>query len=77
MSSGGVGRQYVLGEGVAIEEHVVDRVDRPAPVAGRTTRPEWRLELQLRDLLPPCPQANETPRLTWQIVQRQLEGLEP
>ena len=40
-------------------------------------RPERRFELRTLRVLPPKPPAGETPGLARQILERELEGLEP
>jgi hypothetical protein len=62
---------------VAFGEHAIDVANRVSAVARRTARPERRSEPQVRHFLTPRPPANETPRLTRQIFQRQLDRIEP
>ena len=76
-TSGSVGLHRIPGEPVAFDEHFIDWVNRLPAVAGRRTRPERRLELRAWHGLPPHPPAGKTPGLARQILERQLEGLEP
>ena len=62
---------------MAFDEHFIDLVNRLPAVAGWRTRPERRLELRTWHVLPSHPPAGETPGLARQILERQLEGLEP
>src|SRR5688500_7871798 len=62
---------------MAFDEYFIDQVKRLPAVAGRTARPERRGELRTWRLLPSCPPAGETPGLARQIIECQLEGLEP
>jgi hypothetical protein len=62
---------------MALDEHFIDLVNRLPAVAGRMARPERRGELRTFSFLPPDPPAGETPGLARQILERQLEGLEP
>ena len=62
---------------MAFGEHFIDLVDRLPAVAGRMARPERRLELQTLHFLPPHPPAGETAGLARQILECELEGLEP
>ena len=65
------------GEVVAFGEHLVDGVNRLPVVPWRSTRPDRRLELWTWHVLPPDPPTGKTPGLARQIIERQLEGLEP
>jgi hypothetical protein len=62
---------------VAFGKHFIDEVNRLPAVAGRRTRPERRFELRTWHGLPSHPPAGKTPGLARQIIDRQLEGLEP
>jgi hypothetical protein len=62
---------------MAFGEHLIDLVNRLPAVAGRMARPERRPELRILRALPPDPPARETPGLARQILERELEGLEP
>jgi hypothetical protein len=62
---------------MAFDEYFIYFMNRLPAVAGRRTRPERRLELRTLRLLPPDPPAGETPGLARQILERELEGLEP
>ena len=62
---------------MAFDEHLINFVNCFPAIAGRMARPERRFELQALHLLPPDPPARESPRLAWQILERELEGLEP
>ena len=62
---------------MAFGEHFIDCMNLFLAVAGRRTRPERRCELHTWRVLPPDPPAGETPGLARQILERQLEGLEP
>ena len=62
---------------MALGEHFIDLVNLLPPVAGRTARPERRPELRTWHVLPPHSPAGQTPGLARQIIERQLEGLEP
>ena len=62
---------------MAFDEYLINFMNWLLAVARRTARPERRLELQAWYVLPPEPQAGETPGLARQIIERQLEGLEP
>ena len=62
---------------MAFDEHFIDFVNRFPAIAGRMARPERRPELQSFCVLPPKPPARETPGLARQILERELEGLEP
>jgi hypothetical protein len=62
-----VGLHCIKGEPVAFGEHFIDEVNQLPAVAGKRTRPE----------LPSHPPAGETPGLARQIIECQLEGLEP
>ena len=62
---------------MAFDEHLIDQVNRLPAMAGRTAWPERRSELRTWCLLPPHPPAGETPGLARQILECQLEGLEP
>jgi len=72
-----VGPHRVTGEPMAFDEHLIDFVNRLPAVAGRMARPERRPELRTFCVLPPEPPAGETPGLARQILECQLEGLEP
>ena len=76
-TSGCVGLLGFPGEPVALGEHFIDFVNLLLAMAGRLARAEWRCELHIWRVLPSHPPAGETPGLARQIVQRQLEGLEP
>jgi hypothetical protein len=76
-TSGRIGLHRIPGEAMAFDEHFIDFMNRLPAVAGRRTRPERRLELRTLHVLPPNPPAGETPGLSRQIIERQLEGLEP
>ncbi|HLA02828.1 MAG TPA: hypothetical protein VJ019_08705, partial [Aestuariivirga sp.] len=52
-------------------------MNRFPAIAGWMARPERGLELRAWRVLPPDPPAGETPRLARQILERELEGLEP
>ena len=58
-------------------EHLVDGVNRLPAAPWRRTRPDRRLELRTWHVLAPDPPAGQTPGLARQIIERQLEGLEP
>ncbi len=62
---------------MAFDEHFIDFVNRLSAIAGRMARPERRPELRTLRVLPPHPPAGETPGLARQILERELEGLEP
>ena len=62
---------------MAFGEHCIDLVNRLPAIAGRMARPERRLELRTLRVLPPDPPAGETPGLARQILERELEGMEP
>ena len=62
---------------MAFGEHLIDFVHRFPAVAGRMARPERRFELRSFCVLPPDPPAGETPGLARQILERELEGMEP
>ena len=62
---------------MAFGEHFIDLVNRFPAVAGRMARPQRRPELRALRVFPPDPPARETPGLARQILERQLEGLEP
>ena len=72
-----VGLHGPTGKAVAFGEHFIDFVNRLPAVAGRRAWPERRPELRSFCGLPPDPPAGETPGLARQILERQLEGLEP
>ena len=62
---------------MAFGEHFIDFVNLLPPVARRRTRPERRFELWIFCGLAFYPPARQTPGLARQILERQLEGLEP
>ena len=62
---------------MAFGEHFINLVNRLPAVARRMAWPERRSELRTLRVFPPDPPASETPGLAWQILKRQLEGLEP
>ena len=62
---------------MAFGEHFINLVNRLPAVAGWRTRPERRLELRTLHVLALHPPAGETPGLARQILERELEGLEP
>ena len=62
---------------MAFGEHLVYFVNRLPAIAGRMAWPERRRELRTLRLFPPEPPAGETPGLARQIIECQLEGLEP
>ena len=62
---------------MAVGEDFIDGMNLPLAAARRRTRPERRLEFRNFHVLPPHPPAGHAPGLTRQIIQRQLEGLEP
>ena len=62
---------------MAIGEDFIDGMNWPLAVAGRRTRPQRRFELWAWLYLPPDPPAGHTPGLARQVVQSELEGMEP
>src|SRR5687768_15109021 len=62
---------------MAFDEYFIDQVNGLPAVAGRTGRSERRGELRTFCGLPSCPPAGQTPGLARQIIECQLEGLEP
>ncbi len=62
---------------MAFDEDLIDFMNRLPAVAGRRTRPERRFELRSFCGLAPHPPAGETPGLARQILERELEGMEP
>ena len=62
---------------MTFDKHLIDFVNRSLAMAGRTSWPERRPELQARHSPAPHPPAGETAGLARQIVQCRLEGLEP
>ena len=62
---------------MAFREEIIDLVNRLLPVARRWAWPEWRFELRVFHVLPPDPPARHAPGLARQVIERQLEGLEP
>ena len=62
---------------MAFDEDLIDFMNGLPAGAGRTAGAQRRAELRRFFLLPPEPPAGETPGLARQIIERQLEGLEP
>ena len=62
---------------MAFAEHLVDFVSGLLAMAGRRTGAERRFERRNFCGLPPDPSAGHAPGLARQIIQRQLQGLEP
>ena len=62
---------------MAVGKDFIDFVNFSPAVSGRRTRPERRFELRAFHGFPPHPPAGHTPGLVRQIIECQLEGLEP
>lgn len=76
-ASGGVGLQGIAGEAVAFDEHDIYFVYRFFAVARRTARPERKSEFGIFRRLAFQPPAGETLGLARQILEGELEGLDP
>ena len=75
--SGSVGLLGFPSEPVALGEHFIDFMNLLLAVAGRLARTERRLEFHTWRVLSPHPPAGKTPGLARQILECQLEGMEP
>ena len=72
-----VGLHRLPGEPVAFGEDLVDFVDGLPAVAGRRAGPERHVDFGAPARPSAYPQAGHAPGLARQVIQCQLEGLEP
>lgn len=70
-------RQGVVRQGVTLDEHMVDFVNRFLAAPRGRAGPQRRYVLEARHPLAPRPPADETARLARQVAERVAKGIEP
>ena len=72
--SGGVLRDDLRCQRVALSQHAVDFVFGLATITRRAAGPQRRDEFGIAHRVAPGPPARQTPRLPWQIGERRFDG---